>query len=442
MLFYWAGAGSNLSVIVLLITVTYLTSYIMRAKQSKMAFVFGLIINVVVLVKYKYPALVLSMIGATGITPDVIFPLGMSFIVFHSISYLVDSYQSMVGAVAKPATANARKDNELAEFINLSLYIVFFPKILQGPIVRYQEMREQIISRVSTWEDVYAGLQRFIIGLAKKVIIADEFGRMVASLPRLENMDAGTAWFGVFAFGFQLYFDFSAYSDMALGIARIFGFRFGENFNFPYIATSISEFWRRWHISLGAWFRNYIYIPLGGNRQGSVYLNLFIVFVLTGLWHGNTPIYLYWGIAHGIVILIERTPAYRKLDWTRLPMRILGWAYTMTVVFIGWLCFWQPNVDEFMDYCYKLLGIGVSDVSFTWLYYYDLKNTVFLLGAAAGIGLFSRPVLQTKTRSAMAIAQAKPAYQLLVLVTMAGLFILSFSGMVSNSYTPFLYFQF
>lgn len=430
--FYAAGGSGNLGVLTTILLVTYACAYVIRSQRSKLALVFGIVINLAILVKYKYPALVLSMIGIEGIDPQIIFPLGLSFIIFHSISYLVDSWKL---ATQPEATVG---EAESGEFVNVALYLLFFPKVLQGPIVPYADFRPQILLRSAGWDDLFAGAQRFILGLAKKVIVADEFGRMVAALPPTQAMDAPTAWLGVIAFGFQLYFDFSAYSDMALGLARMFGFRFAENFDFPYHSTSIGEFWRRWHISLGTWFRTYIYIPLGGNRQGSVYLNLFTVFILTGLWHGNTLIYLFWGVAHGLVILLERTPVYRALPWHRPGMKVVGWFYTMVVVFIGWLCFWQPSVGAFLDYLLVLGGVSDGHVTWGWQYFYDVKNLVFVVAAIVGMYITSRP----RIRRWFAEHSSRGVRGVVINLMLAVAFVMSYIGMVSNSYTPFLYFQF
>lgn len=284
LVFYWWGDVEeyNTKIIIMLILVNYFLSYLIRTNINRNARMISAILAVVfdcfVLVRFKYPTLIFE----SNSVDELIFPLGISFIIFHCISYIVDVYKNEVKS----------ENTECVEFVNFALYVLFFPKLTQGPIVQYNDMKDEVMDRTVDSDKLCDGISRFVLGLSKKVLLADTFGNTLSQINSEIYIDTPTAWLSMILFGMQLYFDFSGCSDMALGLAKMFGFNFKENFDFPYISTSISEFWRRWHMSLGAWFRKYIYIPLGGNRTGNVYINLFIVFFVTGIWHGNTAIYV------------------------------------------------------------------------------------------------------------------------------------------------------
>ncbi len=380
-----------------------------------------------VLAVFKYPQAIASALGSTE-PLTTLYPLGISFISFHCISYLADLLRE---EVRLPVGSEAK------EFLSFATYLLFFPKITQGPIVCYADMRPELEQRSFTLEQVSAGCERILVGLAKKVLLADQLGALVSTMPQPGHMDAPTAWLGVAAYGFQLYFDFSGYSDMAIGLSGIFGFHFKENFNFPYLSRSVTEFWKRWHISLGGWFREYVYIPLGGSRRGSVYLNLFIVFLLTGMWHGNTGIYICWGLAYGILCVIERTPWFRRLQ-SRRWFPPVGWLYTTLVVFIGWLCFRLPNVSTFILYLKNMLGVGVGELSFTYTYFFTAKTLTLLAVSVLGIFLCSRQ----KVRALYQKAMERPVWVYGKYFLLLALFALSYTAILSNGYTPFLYFQY
>lgn len=317
LVFYWWGDTKwhNTNVIVLLIIVNYFFSYIIRTNINmharRISAVSAIVFDCYILARFKYPLLILS----GDKLDDIIFPLGISFIIFHCISYIVDVYKMNVKT----------GDSEAVEFVNFALYVSFFPKLTQGPIVQYNDMRPNLRSRVINLDNICDGISRFVLGLSKKVLLADSFGATLNLITNEMYIDTPTAWLSMILYGMQLYFDFSGYSDMALGLAKIFGFEFKENFDFPYISTSISEFWRRWHISLGDWFKKYIYIPLGGNRTGSIYVNLLVVFFLTGIWHGNTEIYIFWGMLMGVANILERTKVYTKLKDNVPGFKVIGY---------------------------------------------------------------------------------------------------------------------
>lgn len=335
-------------------------------------------------------------------------------------------------------TTNLYLGNEIYVFTSFSTYILFFPKLIQGPIVSYNDMRSELENRHINLDMICSGVSRFIMGLSKKVLLADSFGSSLALINRANIIDTPTAWLSVLLYGLQLYFDFSGYSDMAIGLSKMAGFNFKENFNFPYISTSISEFWRRWHISLGTWFRNYIYIPLGGNRTGSVYVNLFIVFLLTGIWHGNTLIYVCWGVAMGIAVLMERTKVYGKII-KKLPCsKAIGWVYTTLFVFIGWTCFRVKNVSDFFEFIKVLCGRYTGELTFTWRYFLTGKNIFLIIISCMGIWALSRK----KVKSFFDSHSNNVIFEGLKYILLLLLFSICFIAIVSNGYTPFLYFQF
>ena len=269
--------------------------------KKKVVLTIGVLINLLALGYYKYIGFLASIInkilGSNAVPiPNVALPIGISFFTFQAISYLVDVYRGETKASPK--------------LVNVALYISFFPQLIAGPIVKYRDINKQIENRSVTWEGVAVGFKRFIYGLAKKVLISNVLGMCVDTIYTYEvaQIDWKAAWIGALAYTFQIYYDFSGYSDMAIGLSKMFGFEIPENFNYPYMSKSITEFWRRWHISLGSWFREYIYIPLGGNRKGVVrtYANLAVVFFLTGLWHGADFSFVLWGLYHGFFSIIER----------------------------------------------------------------------------------------------------------------------------------------
>ncbi len=433
LVFYWWGAGiESVGVILFLVVGHYGFSYILRLRKSKLAVALGIGIDCFVLVKYKYPELMLQALSGcltnSATLMDIVFPLGLSFIIFHGISYLVDVYRQP-----------SKRENEGSYFIKTALYLMFFPKITQGPIIRYCDMEPELEKRTFGFDGLIAGTERFILGLGKKAILADTFGTTVSQIFSASAIDAPTAWLGVLLFALQLYLDFSGYSDMAIGLARIFGFHFQENFKFPYFSQSISEFWRRWHISLGAWFRTYIYIPLGGSREGSVYFNLLMVFLLTEMWHGNTGVYILWGLFHGMLVLFERTSAYQTLK-NKIPgFSAIGWIYTTLTVGIGWLCFRMASLGELWLYIKRLFGVETGELVFTWRYYITPKLLSFIAITCVGMAVLSRPsireiILDTTQKRCWAAA--------LKYVALAGLAILCFLHIVNNGYSPFLYFNY
>ena len=290
----------------------------------------GIIIDLSILGYFKYAGFFVKIINfAVGSNlfpiPKISLPIGISFFTFQAISYIVDVYRGDTEASNNP--------------VNVALYISFFPQLIAGPIVKYRDINKQIEQRSIRWDEVSDGFKRFIYGLGKKVIISNVLGSLVDTIYANEigTISSVVAWLGAFAYTFQIYYDFSGYSDMAIGLGKMFGFNILENFNYPYLSGSITEFWRRWHISLGSWFREYLYIPLGGNRKGVIrtYLNLVAVFFFTGLWHGADLSFIIWGLYHGFFTILERAGFKKILD----KSKILSIIATFFVVTIGWVMF-------------------------------------------------------------------------------------------------------
>ena len=351
-------------------------------------------------------------------------PLGISFFTFTSISYMVDIYRTRSSGL------------KFLDFLN---YLTFFPKIISGPIVRIKDFQFKQADATS----ISQGLSRFIIGLGKKTVFAYYFGLTVDQIWQQipYGIDTATAWIGAICYTLQIYFDFSGYSDMAIGISKMFGYSFPENFNFPYISTSISEFWRRWHISLGTWFREYIYFPLGGSRKGNPYLNLFIVFLVTGIWHGANWTFIVWGLWHGFLRLSEKTVETTKV-YKSIPKPV-KWVVTMLAVIFGWVVFRSATIGEAITYIKFIFGrssYSTGTVTFAWNYF--LNRRLILLGIT-GI-LFSTLLGKfTFIYRLEEIEKNRP-----LIVSLAFTFILvsiltmSIMMIISSGNVPFIYFQF
>ncbi len=359
----------------------------------------------------------------------VILPIGISFYTFQSVSYLIDVYRGIV----LPQKS----------FVNLALYISMFPQLVAGPIVKYQTVSVALTSRKHTIEDVYQGMCRFIMGLSKKILIADTLAFSVDKIfaTPVSELSILILWFGIIFYALQIYFDFSGYSDMAIGLGRIFGFKFLENFNYPYSSTSITEFWRRWHISLSSWFKEYVYIPLGGSFKGlkKTLRNLLVVFFLTGLWHGAEYTFLVWGLWHGFFIMFEKIISNIKLyicPWfvVRGFGKFFMWIYMSLVVLIGWVFFRSKNLDHALLYIKGLLG----DINFSpdlLLGYYVPQTTfiIFIIAVILSFGYGKKVILWMDSKLFTKVL--KDIYVLLLLF-------LSIVFLTATSYSPFIYFRF
>ena len=354
---------------------------------------------------------------------DIVLPLGISFYTFQAISYVVDVYRGK-----SPAQKN---------LFHMALYLFLFPQILSGPIIKYHQVAGQLTNRNETISMQFYGIKRFVYGLAKKVLLANTFGQSVDYIMGVPSGQMGTltAWLAVILYTLQIYYDFSGYSDMAIGLGRIFGFYYEENFNYPYLSSSITEFWRRWHISLSTWFRDYLYIPLGGNRKGlgRTCVNLFIVFLATGLWHGASMTFIIWGIYHGIFILSERLWLKKVLD--RNPVKFLNHLYAMVVVVFGWLLFRAPS----MTYAIDLAKAMIRPSKGLWNAGLFANNKILFL-AVLGI-LLCGPVQALFPRFRNHIFDEENVSYGDIAVMIVLLF-LSTMVVVSSPYTAVIYFQF
>lgn len=388
----------------------------------------GLAANLALLLYFKYANFFVENASQLlGINDDwwknIALPIGISFFTFQKMSYLIDVYQKKVQAARN--------------LVDYALYVLLFPQLIAGPIVRYKEIAAQIVDRESLDNDIpekLAGLSRFAIGLAKKVLIADVLGREVDAQFASEDLSSPTAWIVILAYCMQIYFDFSGYSDMAIGIGRMMGFKFPENFNFPYLSKSITEFWRRWHITLSNWMRDYLYIPLGGNRigNGRTYLNLWVVFLISGLWHGASWNFVIWGAFHGLMLSVERLAGgglLRKLG--SLPSQLL----TFFLVLMSWVVFRAKDMEEARQFYGHL---------FAWNGQLDLVDPEFwaifvvaaLLTVLPGISFLRKNYLRLWDR------QEREGMKYVQLLLIFVLMILSISEVMVADYSPFIYFRF
>ena len=414
LVFYSWGDIKNLPILLFSLFFNYLAGLEIAAwKERQNSFATKLAVwvsagvDVAILCFYKYVAKTL--------------PIGISFYTFSVLSYLFDVYRD-------------KADGE-KNIITMALYVTFFPKLISGPIIRYSDFREQIDHPRINKKSFAAGTELFIVGLFKKVLIADRLGSAFNSVFALGSMSAGRAWLGMIFYSLQLYFDFSGYSDMAIGLARIVGFKFEKNFDYPYKSTNISEFWRRWHISLGAWFREYVYIPLGGNRCGPVkqFRNLAVVWLLTGAWHGSTLNFLFWGIYHGTFVILERFVIRDSLDKVPRGVRTL---VTDLLVFIGWIFFFCPSLGSSFGYLGKMFGLDGLGFWDRTASYYLFNNLILLIAAVVLCGPAIRSLQER-------MITRHPSGAMVGSIVLYGV-LLAFciAGMVNATYSTFLYFQF
>ena len=396
-------------------------------RAAKRSLVFNLIINLAVLGFFKYEGFVLDTLN--GILPVHIsyhalpLPIGISFYTFQILSYIIDVYRG-----------NVKVQTNLPNF---ALYVTMFPQLIAGPIVQYADVDEQLASREVSRTKFGEGSMYFIRGLAKKVLLANTSGMIFTEVSGLAkgNIAVMTAWLGAFAYMFQIYFDFSGYSDMAIGLGKMFGFEFNMNFNYPYVSKSITEFWRRWHISLSSWFRDYVYIPLGGNRVSKIkhIRNLLIVWFLTGLWHGAAWNFVAWGLYYGIILIIEKYILSPVLD--KLPS-VVRHIYSIVLVVIGWVLFFSPSLGGAARYLGMMFGAGAHGVADRESLYLLTTNLVLWIILIIG----STPL--TDVRYQHMLRQKKWNTTLLNGIVYAVLFILCIAYLVTETYNPFLYFRF
>ncbi len=405
-----------------------------RRKGSRRGMKVGLLISIVgnlgLLSFFKYGDFIIGNINrlASLNLPllNIPLPIGISFYTFQTMSYTIDVY---------------RGDTEVQNnIISFGSYVTLFPQLIAGPIVRYQTVAEEIDHREETYERFSQGIKRFIIGLGKKVLLANNIGLLWESVSRMDasSIPLLTAWLGILAFSFQIYFDFSGYSDMAIGLGKIFGFNFLENFNYPYMSRSVTEFWRRWHISLGTWFKEYVYIPLGGNRGGRVkhLRNILIVWLLTGIWHGASWNFALWGLYFGLILILEKVLILDLLK--RLP-KFIGSAYTLFLVVISWAIFAFDSWSQGLGYIKAMFGIRGAEVyngETIYLLYTNLLLFIILSLASTDLPKKAWESLYKKYKRKEGLIWAGENLLLMAV------FFLVIAYLVDQSYNPFLYFRF
>ena len=396
-----------------------------RFTGAKVTMVIAVVVNLLLLGFFKYYGFLISNINAlTGLHiryTELPLPLGLSFFTFTVLSYIFDVYNERT---------YAQKN-----FLNFAAYVTFFPKVISGPIVQYADMEQQLLKRDMVPAKFGAGINLFLVGLAKKVLIADNLGVAFGAISGMSSMSVATAWLGMIFYSLELYFDFSGYSDMAIGLAKLFGFNLDKNFDYPYLSTSISDFWRRWHISLGAWFREYVYIPLGGNRcsTGKVVRNLAIVWLLTGLWHGASWNFILWGVYHGAFVILERFVLKDFLEKIPKPIRVF---LTVFFVFFGWVLFFSPSLGSAIHYYGQMFGAGhLGFIDATAKYYFS-GNLLLLLISIIGCG----PIVQ---RLHQRLCYWKGGiFSYISLAAYGVLLILCVAYLMNATYSSFLYLQF
>lgn len=391
-------------------------------KAMKLTFIFTLVVNLFILSFFKYYGFFMdtvnSILGTDIKYTALALPIGISFYTFQALSYIIDVYWGKV-----------KVQNS---WLNFTLYLSLFPQLIAGPIVQYKDVEAQLNNRTITWESFGEGSERFILGLGKKVIIANNMGAIYNSVIALsDDQSVLSLWMGILAFTLQIYFDFSGYSDMAIGLGKIFGFTFMENFNYPYISKSITEFWRRWHISLSSWFKDYLYLPLGGNRVkiSRHILNLLIVWSLTGLWHGASWNFIAWGLFYGILLILEKYIWGKKLEEKPNWLKHI---YTMIFVQLGWVFFSSENLILALKYIKGMFFLdGLDIINNQSLYILRTSFIFFAIGIAC-----STPIIKEQ----FATLSEKSKFMAVFLVML--IFIISTGYLVYSSYNPFLYFRF
>ncbi len=433
LLFYAWGEPVYIRLMVASILFNYLCGLGVAALQkrekkgiAKTLLILCVVGNIGALGVFKYADLLIGTIngiaGSHLALLELALPIGISFYTFQALSYVIDVYRGTVAAQKNPIT--------------FGTYIALFPQLIAGPIVQYKTVEEQLSRRRETTAQFAAGIGRFTVGLGKKVLIANQVGALwdtVSALPQAQ-LAAGTAWLGALAFTFQIYFDFSGYSDMAIGLGKMLGFEFLENFDYPYLSRSITEYWRRWHISLGTWFREYVYIPLGGNRHGlsRQILNLIIVWGLTGLWHGASWNFLLWGLYYGVILIVEKVWLLRPLQKAPAAVQHL---YSLLLIILGWIIFALTDFSAIGGYFAALFGAhGGLDSSTMYL----LTSNLILLVIAG----FASTRLPAKLAAGF-VQRLTPAGQTAVkCIFYTGVLLMCIAFLVGDSYNPFLYFRF
>lgn len=430
LVFYAWGEPKYMLLMAVSITLGYVFGLLIEiwrgTKLSKLFLILSIVTSLGLLGYFKYADFFIANFNAaTGLSVPLLkiaLPIGISFYTFQILSYTVDVYRGEVKAQRN--------------YISLAVYVALFPQLIAGPIVRYSDIAAQLESRTHSFSNVALGTRRFILGLAKKVLIANALGELCDIFKESNDKSVLFFWLYAIAFTLHIYFDFSGYSDMAIGLGKIFGFDFLENFDYPYISGSITEFWRRWHMSLGSWFRDYVYIPLGGNRVSKArwFLNIFIVWMLTGFWHGAAWNFIVWGLFFAILLIIEKL-------WLLKPLKkskVLSHIYVMFFVIISFVIFNAADMKEAFSYIGGMFGAGgIPFISEEWLYYLRSYGVVLIVAIIGATPLVKKLVLSVKKKSTgekiMNIAEPIMLVALLLVIT---------AYLVDGSFNPFLYFRF
>ena len=439
LLFYAWGEPRYILLMLLSIFINYIAGIAVgrvNDKRRKLTFlIVAVAVNLGILGYYKYYNFFVENFNAvldrTALPIlDVILPIGISFYTFQALSYVVDVYRGEI-LVQK-------------SFLKLALYVTCFPQLIAGPIIKYRDVEQQLDKRHTNLTDMSEGIAQFCRGLAKKVLISNTMAGVADKVFNLggTELTTGVAWVGIICYTLQIYYDFSGYSDMAIGLGRMFGFKFARNFDYPYISTSVQEFWRRWHISLSTWFREYVYIPLGGNRKGRVrtYLNLLIVFFLTGFWHGASWNFVVWGMFHGTFLILERIWLGKYLKQSKKGFRILSHMYTMLVVMVGWVFFRADSLSHALHYIRVMFSPErvMAWPDFSAGYYLTNHVLLILVVSVLLCGILQQiyPALDTVNRTNNRSVSRMEALLSIILLT------LSMITLISGSYNPFIYFRF
>ena len=440
-------------VYIVLLVASWLTNYLLGLALGRFAssgggwaakwvLILGVAANIIVLAVFKYANFIMengglalfNWLAATGHEMEsfknIALPLGISFYTFQGLSYLIDVY---------------RKETRASRnVIDFGCYLTMFPQLVAGPIVRYASVAEALRTRTLTVDNIASGIERFVIGLAKKLLIADTCGRVADAAFSLSGPDVSwlVAWAGTVCYVLQIYYDFSGYSDMAIGLGRIFGFSFPENFNYPYISRSVREFWRRWHMTLSGWFRDYLYIPLGGNRRGGprTYLNLLLVFTLCGFWHGASWMFVLWGLYHGFFLVLERRASFPD----NLP-RSLQHLYTILVFSFGWVIFRSENLTQFAAFAKGLCGLTPLSTMTSKVSIEFFAGDVYI-ALVLGI-LFAMPLFPLARNRIAGLCAKMPPLCTILLQTLwhcfiLGLLLFCYMPLFGSTYNAFIYFRF
>ncbi len=441
LVFYAYGEPKYILLMLFSIIVNYFMAllidrYRSNKRKSRFFLVLDISINLFLLIIFKYTNLIINSINDIlniNISSVMVFntdilkltlPIGISFYTFQLISYIIDVYRNDVKVQRN--------------IFSLGTYVAFFPQLIAGPIVRYETIEKELKSRTHSFDKFVSGFKRFIIGLGKKVIIANNVAFIADQIIDSSNFSSygtGVIWLAMFAYTLQIYFDFSGYSDMAIGLGKIFGFTFLENFNYPYISKSITDFWRRWHMSLSSWFRDYVYIPLGGNKvkKARWIFNIFVVWTLTGLWHGASWNFMFWGIYYGIILVIEKLFLKKILD--KSP-NFIKWIYSMILIVIGWTIFRIEDINVLQEVLNKMIIFEKTNwLEFIRLNYHLVSYSIYII---LGI-IFMFPWADNFIKKA---DEQTGILHIINNLFILGVFVLSILFLIKNTYNPFIYFRF